>query len=104
MFDGEVEFLIGHRVSVPDCPGVYVLYDISGPIYVGRSARSLHKRFLEHYENTHNKGLRAAIANPIGRLRFAWKATESENETVDLEKRWIQQLSPATNVIRYREH
>ncbi|MBY5980216.1 GIY-YIG nuclease family protein [Ferrimonas balearica] len=100
MINGEVKFLIGNQVCVPDVPGVYVFYDISGPIYVGKSD-SLHKRFQQHYEGSHNKALRKAISEPVGSLRFAWKVVDSVTETDEEEKRWIRKLGPAANLIRY---
>lgn len=38
--------------SLPDCPGVYVFYDITDrPVYVGKaSKRPIRKRIREHYE------------------------------------------------------
>lgn len=101
MFDSEVRFTVGNSSSIPASAGVYVFYDLKGAIYVGRTS-SLHKRYLEHYEKTHNLGLRQAIGSHAGILRFAWKSLP-EQETYDEEKQWISELNPKSNVIRYKK-
>ncbi|MGR5469618.1 GIY-YIG nuclease family protein [Vibrio campbellii] len=77
-----------------------MFYDLKGPIYVGRS-NSLRKRYLEHYEKTHNSGLRKSLSSCCGVMRFAWKELP-EKDTPEVEKQWIAELNPKSNIIRYK--
>ena len=35
---------------VPEASGVYIIYDLAGPIYVGRSAVNIRRHLLAHFE------------------------------------------------------
>lgn len=101
MFKKEVEFVIGNIAAIPMTAGVYVFYDLRGPIYIGR-ASSLHKRFSQHYQHSHNKRLKEAIFNNFGKLRFAWEEM-TVKQTIKEEKRWIKKLNPIANIVKYKK-
>lgn len=50
--------------SVPDAAGVYIIYDLAGPIYVGRSRVDIRKRLQRHLHGTGN--INIALARRLG--------------------------------------
>lgn len=53
--------------KVPHSSGVYIIFDLAGPIYVGRSRVDIRRRLLSHFNGTGNKNL--ALAKRIGASR-----------------------------------
>lgn len=96
----EVQFDYCHRVCVPSAQGVYIVHDLRGPLYVGRS-QNLNKRFFDHLTDTHNPDFAELLKNPQGSMRFSWLETTSITETEQLEKQVIRHLKPMCNKIRY---
>lgn len=60
-----------YAISVPASSGCYVISDVRGPLYVGRTG-SLRQRFLEHLTRSHNELLTTALENPWGQVTFGW--------------------------------
>lgn len=59
--------------AVPPSSGVYIIYDLAGPIYVGRSSVDIHRRLRSHFDGTGNRNL--ALARRVGArpsLTFAY--------------------------------
>ena len=50
--------------AVPRKSGVYIVFDLAGPIYVGRSRIDIHHRLQSHFNGTGNRNL--ALAKRIG--------------------------------------
>ena len=50
--------------AVPQLPGVYIIYDLAGPVYVGRSSVDIQRRLRSHFDGTGNRNL--ALARKIG--------------------------------------
>ena len=48
-----------HAIALPRSGGVYLIHDLRGCLYIGRSD-CLKQRFHTHYELSHNRRLRAA--------------------------------------------
>ena len=94
--DGEIPYDGTFSLCVPDTPGVYLFFDLRGPLYIGRS-NNLRRRFNEH-NNTHNHLLAKAINSPVGTTRYAW-VTCAAHETADLEARLIDAFVPVCNVM-----
>ena len=46
--------------AVPRSSGVYIIYDLAGPIYAGRSRVDIHRRLQSHFDGTGNRNLAAA--------------------------------------------
>jgi len=67
--------------AVPHRPGVYIVYDLAGPIYVGRSRRDIHERLWRHLHGQGNRNLAMAM-----RLRadltfeYEWLASPEQTE------------------------
>ena len=53
-----------HVVQVPHLSGVYVIYDLAGPIYAGRSSTDIQRRLHSHLVGSGNKNL--ALARGVG--------------------------------------
>jgi excinuclease UvrABC nuclease subunit len=50
--------------AVPRQPGVYIIYDLGGPVYVGRSRVNIHRRLHSHLYGTGNRNI--AMARRVG--------------------------------------
>lgn len=48
------------QTRVPSQAGVYIIYDLAGPIYVGRSRVSVRDRLIAHFKGRGNKNIRIA--------------------------------------------
>jgi excinuclease UvrABC nuclease subunit len=97
--DGDVPYQQGWAAGVPPDAGVYLIRDMRGLLYVGRTT-DLRRRFHQHLEYSHNELLRLAMKNPWGQLRFAW-VVDADPEA--LEERLIELLMPICNERRYRD-
>ena len=53
-----------HVARVPPESGVYIIYDLAGPIYAGRSSVNIHRRLLSHLNGTGNRNI--AMARRVG--------------------------------------
>lgn len=52
-----------HSVAmVPRRAGVYIVYDLAGPIYVGRSRQDIHERIWRHLNGRGNRNLAMAMS------------------------------------------
>lgn len=91
--DGDVPYLQGWASGVPPDPGVYLIRDMRGLLYVGRS-NNLRSRFHQHLEFSHNELLRLALGSTWGQARFAWIV---DPEPKQLEERLIHLLMPICN-------
>src|SRR6476646_3502102 len=81
-------FNLANVHSVPEKPGVYIIYEPAGPFYVGRSGRNIRRRLLAHLNGTGNQNVKLARKIiEVGRtLTFTYavlpKANQSEVEAV----------------------
>ena len=53
-----------HIRAVPRQSGVYIIYDLAGPIYAGRSRVDIHRRLESHLKGTGNRNV--AMACRVG--------------------------------------
>jgi GIY-YIG catalytic domain len=53
-----------HVGAVPRRSGVYIIYDLAGPVYVGRSRVDIHRRLMSHFNGTGNRNI--AMARRVG--------------------------------------
>ncbi|WP_373690656.1 GIY-YIG nuclease family protein [Endozoicomonas sp. ISHI1] len=95
--DGETLFTQGHKLVVPDQPGVYVIHDLRGPLYVGKTER-LSRRFSQHYYGSHNRPLRNALNISVGSVRFSWIICNNSIRLNELEQEVITMLQPSCNL------
>lgn len=94
--EGTVLFRPAWSLGVPAVPGVYLIHDLRGTLYIGR-AESLRRRFEEHYFGTHNGALRIALKRNVGQINFSWISSAGTAQ-VDLERDLIQSMRPLCNV------
>ncbi|WP_370869202.1 GIY-YIG nuclease family protein [Streptomyces sp. CRCS-T-1] len=97
--DGSVPYWPSQCLAVPRRGGVYVIHDMRGSLYIGRSD-CLYDRFHAHYEYSHNQRLRRALRRPAGCIHFSWVLAHGEHQKA-LEQRLIRDLHPLCNHIRY---
>lgn len=98
--DGTVKYRPGRAVVVPHLGGVYLVHDLRGVLYVGRTA-DLRVRFGQHFWDSHNSRLTAAIRRSIGELQFSWIVADAAEQD-DLERHLIRTFQPLCNRLRYR--
>lgn len=84
---------------VPRGPGVYLIHDLRGVLYVGRGG-NIRKRFEDHRDGSHNFRLRRALQHPVGELKFSWLHAEYP-EQVAHEKALIRAFQPLCNDTLY---
>lgn len=51
----------GHVSRAPASPGVYIIYDLAGAIYVGRSGSSIRDRLYRHLHGSGNRNIARAV-------------------------------------------
>lgn len=93
--DGELPFSRHHLIGVPATAGVYVIRDLTGPLYVGRTC-NLRQRCAQHIESTHNVDLAEAVLDSVGPVFFGWIAVRPDL-VVRAEQRLIALLRPRCN-------
>jgi excinuclease UvrABC nuclease subunit len=81
---------------VPRRPGVYLLHDLRGVLYVG-STRNLYRRFHQHYWLTANDLIALAMRQPFGELTFSWFLVADDTQRAALERVLIGWLQPPCN-------
>lgn len=101
VIDGNEPFSIGTALKIPHSPGVYLIRDWRGTLYVGRSD-NLHRRFEQHLWLEANPLLQQAIAEPFGDLWFSWHQT-TPKRAIALEAILIAQLRPPCNRIGFKK-
>ena len=93
---GSTAFRYTRHLYVPTKAGVYLIHDLRGVLYVGRSC-NLYRRFDEHYWLTDNELLLLAMRQSFGEITFSWVIAEEEPRRTELEHRLIAWLRPACN-------
>jgi predicted GIY-YIG superfamily endonuclease len=100
--DGTVAYTMGGSMSVPPSPGVYLIHDLRGVLYVGRTSH-LHRRFSQHYVASHNDRVSKVLRRPMGRLEFSWMISEL-GEQEEVERDLIRAIQPLCNRMFYRSN
>ena len=98
--DGTVDYTMGGSMSVPRAEGVYLIHDLRGVLYVGRTV-NLHTRFVQHYRASHNDRVTTVLRRPMGRLEFSWMISEL-GEQEEVERNLIRAIQPLCNRLLYR--
>lgn len=93
---GSVAFRQTRMLLVPDGPGVYLIHDLRGVLYVGRTS-NLRRRFHQHYWLTENEFLRLALRQRFGMVEFSWWIVDAERNRACLEAGLITWLCPPCN-------
>jgi excinuclease UvrABC nuclease subunit len=97
--DGQTAFCQGHELYVPAYGGIYLIHDLRGILYVGKSV-DLRRRFAERYWLDGNPYLRLAVENPIGDVTFSWSIASSPMRD-ELEAHLIAAYNPPCNRLKY---
>jgi predicted GIY-YIG superfamily endonuclease len=98
--DGTVKYTLGGSIFVPEEPGVYLIHDLRGVLYVGRTG-NLYQRYFQHYWDSHNSRVTAALRRPLGRLEFSWMTVDGCDQA-SLERELIRALQPLCNRLLYK--
>lgn len=94
--DGTVPFRRSSDLRVPDRPGVYIIHDLRGVLYVGRTC-SLRRRFQQHEGDPANPLIPTARQHPIGTLSFSWIELADPKRRHAVEAELIAALDPPCN-------
>lgn len=100
---GSIAFRQTRALLIPDRPGVYLIHDLRGSLYVGRT-RDLRRRFYEHYWLTDNELLRLALRQRFGAVQFSWWVIEGVVDRAGLEGSLIAGLRPPCNRVMPRHN
>jgi excinuclease UvrABC nuclease subunit len=80
MFRPRKPLVLANLLSVPDGPGVYIIYKADGtPFYVGRSIVSIHHRLSCHANRMGSRKVREALARGE-KLTFEWEEMWSPHQ------------------------
>ena len=93
---GSTPFRHTRHMYVPKKGGVYLVHDLRGVLYVGKS-RNLYRRFNEHYWLTDNELLSLAMRQSFGEITFSWVIANEEWKQAELEHNLIAWLRPVCN-------
>lgn len=96
VLDGTVPFRRTSDVLVPARAGVYIIHDLRGALYVGRTC-SLLRRFQEHELQPANPLIAQARRNAVGPLLFSWITLDDAKRRQAVEAELIQALDPPCN-------
>ena len=100
--DGTVWYRRGWALSIPEDPGVYLIHDLRGVLYIGRTGNLL-RRFEQHYTSTHSRLLAQALAHPVGLTWFSWRTTITPAEQDELERELVRRFQPPCNQLLYAQ-
>lgn len=81
---------------IPDEPGVYLIHDLRGVLYAGRTV-CLRRRFAEHCEARGNELIALAQRSVFGLLAFSWVLVPDRRRRAQLEHEFISWLQPPCN-------
>ncbi len=94
--DGTVPFRRTSDIHLPARAGVYIIHDLRGALYVGRTC-SLLRRFQEHEFQPSNPLIGKARRKPVGPLMFSWIHLDDAKRRQAVEAELIQALDPPCN-------
>jgi excinuclease UvrABC nuclease subunit len=97
---GTVLFKTSGTLEVPNVPGVYLIHDLRGVGYIGKSEK-LRDRLEYHLRHSWNPQLSAFTRTAVGPLQFSWIVSEDGPK---LEKTLVRVLEPRANRVRYVRH
>lgn len=100
--DRTVPYGQGSALAVPREPGIYLIHDLRGVLYIGQSD-NLRRRFDQHFFEVENPLLAAALGRAIGPLSFSWKELP-RTELASAERELIRAFQPACNRLLYSTH
>ena len=93
---GSVPLRRARSFLVPNEPGVYLIHDLRGVLYAGRTTR-LQRRFEEHRTTQSNELLVLAQRSAFGALAFSWALVSDGRRRAQLERALVSWLQPVCN-------
>jgi predicted GIY-YIG superfamily endonuclease len=92
-----MEFTLDNIDDVPTASGVYIIYEPTGPFYVGRSGSNIQQRLRNHFNGKGNKNVKLAMKIKEFRetLTFTY-ALISKDSQKEVEGVLIADLSATT--------
>ena len=100
--DRMVPYRRGFALTVPETSGVYLISDLRGVLYAGKSD-NLARRFAEHADERDNPRLARAMRVPVGELFFSWTVLSPELLDAE-ERRLVRSFQPPCNRCLYLTH
>jgi predicted GIY-YIG superfamily endonuclease len=94
--DGSVPFRRTSDVLLPRSGGVYIIHDLRGALYIGRTGELL-RRFQEHETLPTNPLIRMARRSAVGPLHFSWIELPDARRRRAVEAELIRALDPPCN-------
>ena len=94
--DGSVPFRRTSDVLVPPKGGVYLIHDLRGALYVGRTCDLL-RRFQEHEAQPSNPLIAQARAAAVGPIMFSWVVLGDYRRRRAVEAELVAALDPPCN-------
>ena len=91
-----VSWGLGFAIGVPRDPGIYLIYDLRCPLYIGQTG-NLRRRFEEHIVDSHNSALHTALRDGFSEILFTWILVAPE-ELAEVERHAITTLRPLCNI------
>jgi len=79
----------------PEEPGIYIIYDLAGPIYVGRSGCNIRRRLQTHHSGSGNRNVAMAMRIGAGSSLTFRYCLLSKSEASLVEGVLIQELGAA---------
>lgn len=94
--DGSVPFRRTSDVLVPARGGVYLIHDLHGALYVGRTCDLL-RRFQEHEGQPTNPLIAQARVAAVGPMVFSWVVLGDHRRRRAVEAELVAALDPPCN-------
>ena len=80
---------------IPEKPGIYIIYDLAGPIYVGRSGSNIRRRLQTHHRGSGNRNVAMAMRIGAGSSLTFRYCLLPKSEARQVEGILIQELGAA---------
>lgn len=98
--DGPVPFRLGWDMAVPRAGGIYLISDLRGPLYIGRTG-NFRRCYGQHYLGSHNDLVNRALDRPLGEPSFGWVEIPEPQQPA-VERQLIGALAPICNLTNQR--
>lgn len=97
--DGTVPFRRTSDMLLPLVGGVYIIHDLRGALYVGRTGDLL-RRFQEHEAQPTNPLILLARRCAVGPIMFSWVVLSDHRRRRAVEAEFVAALDPPCNRCR----
>lgn len=98
--DGPVPFRLGWDMAVSRAGGIYLISDLRGPLYIGRTG-NFRRCYGQHYLGSHNDLVNRALDRPLGEPSFGWVEIPEPQQPA-VERQLVGALAPICNLTNQR--